>query len=334
MTEIVKKFAPIILAEINKANNILLHCHPSADPDSVGSALAMKFALESLNKKVTLIQGDNDIPTAFDFPGVSSIVKKSYGEINTADFDLFIVLDSGAKKMISGKSEVIFPDSMKVIVVDHHKSNENYGHINCVDSTYPSTAQLLFDLFDEMKITITHDIAVNLFMGMYTDTGGFRYNSVTSDTLRIASDLAKIAPDFHKTIFTMENSNRKQTLIFEGLALSSVKGYFDGKLMIASVDNKKLVQNEIKEDDMMVSSISTKLKSVIGNEICVTIVEKEPGFCKISFRTRDSQKYDLTKIAVALGGGGHVAAAGATLHMTIPNAIDKVVENVALIYNL
>lgn len=334
MSEIVKNSAPLILAEINKAKKILLHCHPSPDPDSVGSALAMKFALEGMDKNVTVIQGDNEIPKAFDFPGVQTIIKKSYGEIDVTQFDLFIAVDSSSKGMISYKDEIVFPDSMRIVVIDHHISNLNYGHINCVDSLYPSAAQLIFDLLREMNVKLTHDIALNLFMGMYSDTGGFKYGRVNSDTFKIVAELVELAPEFTKTIFTMENSNSKGTLAFEGLALSSLKEFCNGNLAIASVTNKQIIDNNIDKDNISAHKIVNDIKSVEGYNISVCMTEIDPGIVKMGLRTRDADKYDVSKLAVALGGGGHKDAAGVRLNMTIPEAINKVVETAKVIYNL
>jgi phosphoesterase RecJ-like protein len=130
MNEKIKEFSPIFLKQINQSKKILLHCHPSSDPDSVGSALAMKLALESLNKDVVLIQGDDAVPKAFDFPGVETIIQKTYFDLDLSIFDLFISLDSSSKSMISNKAEIIFPNNLKVMVIDHHKSNTKYGHFN------------------------------------------------------------------------------------------------------------------------------------------------------------------------------------------------------------
>ncbi len=334
MSETIKKLAPVILEEIKKANSILLHCHPSPDPDSVGSTLAMKLALEGMGKKVTLIKGDSEIPKAFDFPGVETITQKSYGEINPKEFDLFIALDSSSKDQVSFKKEPIFPESMKVVVIDHHTSNKMYGSINCVDTDYPAAALMVYDLFQEMGIKLTRDISLNLFMGIYADTGGFRYSQTTPHTFKAASELTKNAPDFYKTIFTMENSNHKEVLIFEGIALSSIKTFLDGKLAISSVSNEELQKNSITKDDILTGLISSKLKSVVGTELAVTLIEIEPKFIKASFRTRDVNKYDVSKFAVALGGGGHMAAAGARLNMTIPEALELVVKTAKEIYNL
>lgn len=211
-----------IKSVIENSKNVLLHCHPSPDPDSVGSTLAMKFALEQIGKKVTLIKGDSNIPRAFLFPGIETIVKKNFFEIDLKEFDLFIILDSGSKEMISNKGEIVFPENLNTLVIDHHSSNKGFGKINHIDSSYSSCCELIYQILKYLGINITHDIALNLFMGIYTDTGGFRYGKNGDKTLRVASDLASIAPDYQKTISIMENSNTKESLVFEALAMSSI----------------------------------------------------------------------------------------------------------------
>jgi phosphoesterase RecJ-like protein len=342
MTPNIKTKAPIIFAEIQKAKNILLHCHPNPDPDSVGSSLAMKLVLEQMGKKVTLIKGDSNIPKAFVFPGVETITQKNYFEIDIKDFDLFIILDSGSVDMISrrskeyGKDSVVFPENLTTVVIDHHASNKGYGKINCVDTAYPASAQILYDLFKEMNIKIDHDIALNLFMGIYTDTGAFKYeyDCDMAETIKIASELALLAPDYRKTIFTMENSNSKEAIIFEGLAFSSLKTFCDGKIAITSVSFDEIEKNGITEDDLSSSEVVNTIKSIIGFDIAVSMVEKKKGSIKLSFRTRDKEKYDVSKLAVALGGGGHKGAAATNLNMTTKEAIDKVVETAQKLYNL
>jgi len=334
MTQIIKDIAPEILKEIKKANSILLHCHPSPDPDSVGSALATKFALEQLGKKVTIIKGDSDIPKAFDFPGVETIISKNYFEIDLKDFDLFIIQDTGSLEMISTKAEIVFPEHLMTIVIDHHASNKGYAKLNCIDSSYPATGQLLFDLFIEMGIEIDHDIAINLLMGIYTDTGGFKYGGDMVETLRIASVLAKKAPEFAKVIHTMENSNRKESLIFEGTALSSFKTYFDGKFGIVSVSNADILKFGLTEDDMFTGGIANKVKSIIGVDVSAVFVEREVNLVKVSIRSRDAVKFDISKLALALGGGGHKAAAGVKMKMSLQEAIPKLVNTAKEIYNI
>ncbi|MFA6295155.1 MAG: bifunctional oligoribonuclease/PAP phosphatase NrnA [Candidatus Paceibacterota bacterium] len=327
--------APLILAEIQKATSILLHCHPSPDPDSVGSALAMKFVLEGMGKKVTVIQGDSKIPLAFmHFPGAKEIISKNFFEINIKDFDLFIILDSGSKEMISRFKPIELPLVIKSIVIDHHFSNKGFADINLVESKYPATCQVLFDLFKSWNIEITENVAQNLFIGLYTDTGGFKYEGVSAKTFMTAAELAKIIKNLPELIFRMENSNMSDLIVFQGLALSNVEEHLNGKLAMAVVSNKMIMEKGIDIQNVGGSDISPTLKTVIGWDIDVALVEVQPGKNKVSFRTRDAEKYDVSKLAAMLGGGGHKAASGAVLNMPIEDAKRIVVEKAKELYNL
>jgi phosphoesterase RecJ-like protein len=336
MTEIVQKTAPKILAAIKTSNNILLHCHPSPDPDSVGSALAMKFALESMGKKATVIRGDSEIPQAFmHFPGASEIVSKNFFEVDLKEFDLFIIQDTSSLDRVSNFKEVNIPPSLPTIVIDHHISNHSFGTLlNLADSNYPATALILFDLFKLWNLEITSDIAANLFIGAYTDTGGFKYGGVTAGVLGVASELAKAYPSFPSLIATMENSRRPDEVISLGLMLSNTKTFLGGRLAVASISMEEIKSRNMAVGDLGTSWASSVLRSVIGWDIDVCCVEVSPGTVKASFRTRDSEKYDLSKLAADLGGGGHKAAAGVALTMPLPQAIEKIVATAKEIYNL
>lgn len=336
MTETIKKTAPKILAAIKASNNILLHCHPSPDPDSVGSALAMKFALEGMGKKATVIRGDSEIPQAFmHFPGADTIVPKNFFEVDLKEFDLFIVQDTGDLGRVSKKGQVVVPDSLRTIAIDHHDSTLQFGNTeNLIDPSYASTTAILFDLFKLWKLKITPEMAANLFIGIYTDTGGFKYSKTTSETLEIAAELTKIYSDFSKLLLTMENGRNPKELTSLGLLLSDIKTYLNGHLAVALLSNETLVTHGLDAENVSTGWASSLLRSVIGWDISACSVEVIPGTVITSFRSRDENKFDLSKLAAALGGGGHKAAAGATLTMPLSQAIEKIVATVKEIYNL
>lgn len=331
MTETVKAAAPKILEIIKSSNAILLHCHIFPDCDSIGSVLAMKFALEQLGKKATVIRGDSPIPAVFQrLPGAPEIVPKNFFEIDQSRFDLFLILDSGAPDRISQIAPVVFPDGMKTVNIDHHVSNAKYARdINLVEPAYPSTTMLLFDLFKEWGIKLTHDMALNLFMGAYTDTGGFRFATTKPETFAAAAELSRLAPDFSDFIFDMDNSKNAYELRFEGAALSSIETFLGDSLAIASVsaaDMKKLGVADLSVSGGMMANI---IKSVVGWDIGVCMTEVAPGTIKTSFRTRDAEKYDLSAITGALGGGGHKAASGVFFKgITLDEAKKKIVSAV------
>ncbi|OHA16433.1 MAG: hypothetical protein A3C79_02310 [Candidatus Taylorbacteria bacterium RIFCSPHIGHO2_02_FULL_45_28] len=335
ISPITKEKAPLILAEIKKATSVLLHCHPLPDPDSTGSAMAMKFALEQMGKKATVIQGDSAIPRAFQhFPGVLGIVKKKFSEVDLKDFDLFISIDSGSLNMISQEHPPNLPMPIETIVIDHHATNDQYGDINLVDVSAPAAAFILFQLFDMWDVSITYDMAVNLFMGIYTDTGGFKYAPTDYRVIGAAAELARLAPNFTEVIFSMENSRTKEALYFQAMALSSIETFLEDNIAIATVSYRNLVDKKIPEECIRGISISDILKSVVGWNVGISLIERQPHEIKVSLRTRDKDIFDVSRLAAVLGGGGHRAAAAAVLKMSMTDAKKLVVEKAKELYNL
>lgn len=330
-----KEKAATILAEINKAKSILLSCHPSPDPDSVGSSLAMKFALESVGKKVTVIKGDSVIPQGFmHFPGATEIVMKNFFEIDLKDYDLYIILDSGAPEMISRVKPVIFPLPIRTLVIDHHPSNKGYADVNFVEPSYQATCAILYDLFNEWGIKIYSNIAANLYVGIYTDTGGFRYENNSARTLAVAAALAEKIPSTSELISKMENNESASTIAFFGKAFSSISVCANGHVAICALSYEDMTSLGIADIGMRGSTISSKMRIVADWYITGSMIEVEPGKVKCSFRSKDEKSYDVSKLAMSLGGGGHKMAAGAFLNMSLEEAKKCVVSKAEELYNL
>ncbi len=373
-----KAKAKDIFEAIKGASSVLMHCHPSPDPDSLGSTLATKFALESLGKKVTVIAGDSKIPDAFmHFPGARDILPQNFFETDLSQFDLFLILDSGAPSMISRKGDIVFPvtlvdgKTLKTVVIDHHDSNTGYADINIVASQYTSTTELLFDLFSEwgielaqgqsasLDISVAHDIAVNLYVGLFTDGGGFRYDRITSHSFYMASVLSAVAPDMTDAVKILENSGSKGHVDFLATALTQkkvfdfndavagddvaigdgeskgesetndkIKSKGKGSFVISYISNDDIQRLGLTEDDWAGNEVANMIKSVVGWNVVATLIEKVPGEVRVSLRTRDQVQFDVSKVALALGGGGHKAASGAIVRLPMNQAIDKVEKTI------
>lgn len=333
MSDKIKELAPQIWEEIKKSKKVLLHCHRDPDGDSVSSALSMMFALKNLGKEVVVLSGDSEKPDFLHMlPGFDQIKQAAYGDINPTEFDLFIVLDSADISRVSRKAPVVFPDSMMVVNIDHHESNNNFGKINLVDSTSPATCQILFELFTLWEVEISADMALCLYVGMFTDTGGFKYPPVSADTLAAAATVAKINPNFPKIIFEIENNNDQQWIQFLGVALSEVKTYFGGKVAISQISHQMIVEKKISLNSVSKAEVSNMLKSVVGWNLGIALVEEELNFVTLSIRTRDAVKFQVSKLAVALGGGGHPAAGGATIAKPFDEAVQLLLKTIEKVY--
>ncbi|MDO8575583.1 MAG: DHH family phosphoesterase [bacterium] len=327
-----------ILEALKDSKNIFLHFHVKSDPDSIGSALAMKFALESMGKNVDVIRGDSLISEGFkSFPGIEKILDQNYIELDKSKYDTFISLDSSSASMITkefkGGSVEFFPKDLKVINIDHHPTNTNYGQINFIDEYSPATAQIIFKILKEWGTEITNNIAVNLMLGIYSDTGGFQYSLVDSETFAIGSILAGVAPDFKKYIFNMNNTNSVEEIYLVGLGLSSIELFGKGNIALVSISKEELDKKGIKDENVSAHNIIPFLRSVVGWNVSVTLIEGRDGMVKGSIRTRDEDKWDVSLVAKEFGGGGHKGASGFYLKLPLAEAKKLVVETLEKIYS-
>jgi phosphoesterase RecJ-like protein len=324
-----------IWKEIDHSNNILLHIHPGPDADSVGASLAFYHVLKRMGKNVVVISGDSELPTNLStIPGAKNIISKNFFQVDLSQFDLFIIHDSSSLNQISRNGKIVFPKNLKTIAIDHHLSNEKFAQINLIAPKYSSTCQILYDLFQLKKIKLNSNIAACLFIGIYTDTGGFKYFNPTYKTFDIASKLAKIYPKFDQLIFDIENNDHPDRLKFISMLLNSVEHYFSDHVAIASVSYDEIQKQGLNQTFISnYSEVANMLKSVVGWDIALTLVESQPNVVKISFRTRNSKIYDLAKIATATGsGGGHKAAAGATIYKSLPEAKQFILNLIQKLY--
>lgn len=317
---------------LDHAESILLHLHPNPDGDSMGSALGLAHTLRSIGKKVIVIAGDSPLPDYLaHLPGADGIESLTFLAVDQTQYDVFVVLDSASPDQISRTGEVAFSPELRTVVIDHHGTNKGYGEINWIDPTSPATAQLVYELLAWKKLTIPQDAATCLLVGLHTDTGGYQYPPTSRATFLAAAALAEIAPHYHETLFPIQNSSDARNIAYQGLALRNLELHplSDGKqLAMSVVSAEERVELGITPEFADKSQIANLLKSVVGWEVAVALVEIEPGNVKASFRTRDARRYPVGSIAAVLGGGGHPAAAGLSLSMSLPEAKEQIIQAV------
>ena len=322
-----------IKKSIDKADKILLTLHPSPDGDSVGSCLAMYWYLKAIGKTPTLISGDSRPPQHLaSLPGFKEIKNKKITQLNLSSFDLLIGLDSSSLDQLTKITKLDFPNNLKTINIDHHDTNTLWADINLVEPNSPAASQILFYLLKTLKVDISSSMAINLFIGMYTDSGGFKYSKTNKDTFFAAANLVEIYPNFSDIIFNLENNETAGRLFFKAIALKNIELYFNDNLAVSSVSQLELSRKNINVQDTEKSNIGNILKTVNGWNIGACLVETETNVCNLSLRTRDPITFNVSKIAQALGGGGHPAAAGAQIKKPLDLAKSDLVAVVEKLY--
>ncbi len=335
MTKDFTEKAGQILDTIKSSKKILLHCHAHSDADSICSVLSMTAILRKMNKEVTPILGDSEYPKYLgNLPYKEWLIPKNYTEIDPQEYDLFIVLDSSNLSRITELSEVVFPETLKTINIDHHRDNSVPADINLVEQDTVSTCEILFRLFREWGIDIEETVALLLFMGVYSDSGGFKYGETNFSTFAVASELTKIYPSYHPYLFDLDSHAREIDLKMMGVALTHLEKYFSDQVVLTALPYEELIKYTADRDEMAQALVGNTLRTVRDWRIVGSLVEMAPGEVKVSLRTRYEDEYDITKIVKSIGegGGGHKGAGGTTIWAPIEKAKQDLLETIVKIY--
>ena len=223
-------------------------------------------------------------------------------------YDLFICLDNSQKDRMTKGMEVYFDAAAATINVDHHISNTRFAQTNHVVAEASSASEVLYDLLDPEKITLS--VAEALYMGIICDSGVFKYASTSEHTMQIAGRLMHLGVDSGRLIDEVfyERTYVQAQLLGQAL-LNSVR-LFEGRCIYTVITREMFRKFQARPDDL--EGIVEQLRLTKGVEAAILISETEEGTSKFSFR---SKRYmDVNKVAALCGGGGHIRAAGCTVH--------------------
>ena len=303
-----------IREELINANRVLITTHKSPDGDAIGSSVFMYHVLDSMGKKPLILIPDE--PASF-LKSFLSNVEYIVFEDEISDvkskfdhFDLAVHLDYNAESRVGDEMSTIF-EELKVnqIMIDHHPNPTMNCDIMISESNYSSTCELLFDVLEESKLTekINKEGASACYLGIMTDTGSFRFPSVTSNTHRVIQFLMKKEIEHHLIHEKVHDSKTINQLKLKGYALSQKLEFLTPiKMGIISLSEEELLRFEYKKGDT--EGLVNYILSVEGIEIAVFLMQKSKDI-KISFRSKGNifvndfaSKY--------FNGGGHKYAAG------------------------
>lgn len=312
-----------ISKEIKKAKNILVSCHRGPDPDSIGSAMALYYFLTSINKKVEIVCLSN-VPNYCNFLPSAEVIKRvDYEKFNFSKFDLFIIPDSGSWEMVVGRNPIELP-SISRIVIDHHKTNKGYGKINLIDEKITSTAEILYLVFKDLDIKITPEIATALLTGIIGDTGVFQFKGVGAKTLDIAKNLMELGANKDEIVFNIYNSYEFNLLKLLGEVLLKIEKDTKHRFLWSAIPFD--VYNKYSRPESVKEVAATMFSRIVKKtDFGMIMIETQEKSLAISLRSRTD--FDVSRIAVALGGGGHKNAAGATVEgKEYKKAVEEVLQ--------
>ena len=177
-----------VLSALRKHKSFLVSTHVNPDPDALGSELSMAIFLRAMGKNVHIVN-EEPAPRRLAFLPQARRIKGCAKSRNIV-CDAAIILDCGELDRI-GKAQKLISTEMFVINIDHHVTNDFFGDLNLVEPKASSTAEVLYLLFKEAGHALTKDLAFNLYVGLMTDTGSFRFENTTARTHAICADLMR-----------------------------------------------------------------------------------------------------------------------------------------------
>lgn len=320
-----RKLDPLInkcIRYIEASNNIYLASHIQPDGDNIGSLLALGSAIEKLNKKVHIIKVDN-IPKEYQFLPNMHLFKESNIE---ETIDLFIALDSGDIDRL-GIAKDMALKAKKLINIDHHITNENFGDLNIVLPTASATGEIVYCIIKKMGVEIDEDISTCLYVAISTDTGSFMYDNTTEHTHLVAADLLSRGIDLNNIIVNIYQSRTLERTKLFIESLNTLDMFKKGKIAIVKVtqDMLKTCKATLEDTEGIVSFI----RDIENVEVACILKEISKEETKVGLRSK--KKVDVSSISLKFNGGGHKRAAGCTIYDTIEKA-KKIILNE--IYNV
>lgn len=300
---------------IDNSKSIIIFAHEKPDGDAIGSSLAFYIVMKNLGKTVDVIIPH--FPDSYNFLPYS---KEAKVEPSLEKYDLAVALDCGDLKRLDDPDSTFLKAETR-INIDHHISNGMFGDLNYVDPVSPACSQILTAMFKYYKYEITQDIATCLITGIITDTGGFKYDGVTSETFEIASEFlgkgVKISKIYKEALSNISRGK------FEArkLAANRVEFLENGQIAYTYMTKEDMEKLGIDQNDL--DGIVENGRDVKGVELSIFLYETDKGF-KGSLRSNNY--INVSDLGLLFNGGGHMRAAGCTLPYPLDEAKERILS--------
>ncbi len=312
--------AHAILEFIQTHDHFLITAHMNADGDAYASCLAMAYYLNQQGKIFRIVLNDERQEDKYQFLWGWQFIEQ-YSEKDSYQFDAAIVLDVPSLKRI-GKPAQLLPAREHCVKIDHHPYEDDFAALQLVDVHASSTSQLVYEVLSRSDMEWNLEIATLIFTGIMYDTGRFSFSNTRARDFEIAAQLVPFGIRAHEVANHIFFSHSFQSLRVIGYGLANMEQHLNGKLSIIFIPYTILKEHPEAEIEEL-ANYSVALRDV---EVGLFVREPEPGFFKVSFRSKG--RANVNRVARAFGGGGHEHAAGCRLQSTYPQLKQQLIEEV------
>jgi phosphoesterase RecJ-like protein len=292
-----------VCRELREGSRFLLTSHEHPDGDSVGSQLALAFALDALGKQVRIVNADPPPVPYRVFPGADRIeVARSVD----GEYDALVVLECSdlTRPGIEGLHR------FRILNVDHHGGNTHYGAVNWFNPAAAACTELVVDIVDALGVPITREIATHVYLGILTDTGAFHHSTISARTFEICRRVSEAGVNAAEVAHHVYNSASVGKLRLLGSLLDRMRLESDGRIALLHFDDALLKSLGATYDDTE-GLINLPLTAKTIDAVALLKGQNGSPDFRVSFRSKGG--IDVRAIAQRFGGGGHFNAAGCSM---------------------
>lgn len=309
------------IQKLKQHKRIAIFSHIRPDGDAIGSQVALGLWFRKQGIEVRCFNDDdlnNNLEWLAEYVPVEKPDKDYFKTC-----DAFVFVDGNKLKRFGGQADYIRSLNKPVYMIDHHPDPEDFFEEAYSVPGASSTAELVYNLFKHSDINLLDgEIARALYTGMMTDTGSFRFDSVTYETHLVLSDLIRIGEfppsEIHQRIYDNRTLNQLHLL---GMALERIELHYNNQISTMTVTEEMLKKTGCTYSD---------LEGFVSHPLSINSVKSATIFCewegKIKMSLRAREDTDVNRIAGQFGGGGHQKAAGAWHPGPLHKAVNDVVE--------
>lgn len=302
-----------VIDYLKKWDNMLLLTHVRPDGDTIGSAAALCQALRNMGKTAYLLYNPEITATYEPYAA-------PYWASDDFTAEHVISVDVAALSLLPENAEK-YRDGIE-LAIDHHPSHGYFAGNAYVDTTAAAAGEIVYEIIEQLT-PITPAIALPLYVAISTDCGCFVYSNTMPRTHRIAAALMELVPvaDVNKALFRTKSKVR---LAMESRMVADMELYDNDRVVVMSIPLS--LREEMHATEADIEELSSLAALVEGTDCGITLRELKPGTVKISVRS--GSRIDACAACQKIGGGGHRAAAGATVEGTIEEAKQTILQAV------
>ncbi len=308
----------------------IISTHESPDGDGLGAELAFNEILANMGK-TTIILNSDPVPEKYLFIDPGKEIRVCAREIDLSDnigeYAAF-VLDTNDFSNIGVLHSLIRDRLKEVFIIDHHEGGQDKLESNFIKVEASSTCEIIYSLFRYYDMVPSFKAAQALYTGILFDTGSFRYPKTSPETFRAAARLVELGVNPFTVYEKIYESNTLSSFELESMILASMEIHFGGKMIALRLTPEMLRKSGASFSE---GELSINIPLTVDGVIASILVKQDiEGPIKVSMRTKGD--YDVARIAMSNGGGGHKNAAGYKSKLDFEETFRKVINEVGAFF--